>query len=112
MVVGNGFGDCYFVIEHAKAVIGVIPDNGHMAIFQYFADVVAEDIHNIDACVLRISSQMGKDADKNTLAKYDHLYISLELDAIPNEKLKTLKMTGRYKLEESVLIINMQGKKL
>lgn len=65
MKEGREFGAPYYGLQDAKVVIGVIPDgnDGHDAVFRYFADIVAEDIHNVDACVLRITTRLVEDVN-------------------------------------------------
>jgi S1-C subfamily serine protease len=100
---GRNFGTPYFGLPSAKAVIGVIPEggNGNTAKFRYFAEIVAEDIRNVDACVLRITTRMENDADSDVqIAQQVETPVDSQL-----EKLHPLKMTRRYELEESVRIL-------
>jgi hypothetical protein len=103
MEEGRQFGTPYFGLKHAKAVIGVIPEggNGDTAVFRYFAEIVADDIHNMDACVLRITTRMEHDVDNDGL-------VGEQPEApvnIVSEELESLKMTRRYELEETVRIL-------
>ena len=41
----------YFGLKHCKAIIGVIPDGSETAVFRYFAEIVSENVQNVDACV-------------------------------------------------------------
>ena len=100
---GRHFGEPYFGLKHGKAVIGVIPEDGKgdTAVFRYFAELVADDIHNVDACVLKITTRMDKDVDSDTqIAGQPEHVVNAQ-----REKLHPLKMTRRYELEESVRIL-------
>jgi len=104
MEEGRNFGRPYFGLKHAKAVIGVIPDGNDKkgkAFFRYFADIVADDIHNMDACVLKITTRLENDIEDETqLGEQPETCIDLM-----NENLVSLKMTRRFELEESVRIL-------
>jgi hypothetical protein len=104
MKEGREFGSPYYGLQDAKVVIGVIPDgnDGHDAVFRYFADIVAEDIHNVDACVLRITTRLVEDVnDVGSCADQAEIVI----DDMPKEQLKSLKITGKVEIEESVRIL-------
>lgn len=102
---GPNFGTPYNGLEDAKAVIGVIPQGGNSsnAVFRYFAEIVAEDIHNVDACVLKITTRIEEDVDRDALVG-EQLEIPIE-ESIINENLPALKLTRRYELEEAVRIL-------
>ena len=102
MAKGHKFGTPYFGLKQAKAVIGVIPDGGHTAVFRYFADIVAHDIHNVDACVLRITSRIAKDigGEGEGCADQPATPVSIPFGEVP-----ALKMTRKFELEESVRIL-------
>ena len=100
---GRQFGAPYFGVKHAKAIIGVIPEDGSgdTAVFRYFAEIVADDIHNVDACVLKITTRLDKDVDSDAqIAGQPEHVVNVQ-----REKLHPLKMTRRYELEESVRIL-------
>jgi hypothetical protein len=107
MKEGLGFGAPYFGLKNAKAVIGIIPDDSHTAVFRYFAEIVAHDINNIDACVLRITSRMENDVEGEGEGCANQAEIPLldEPDALKDEKLQHLKLTRRFELEEAVRIL-------
>jgi len=95
----------YFGFRNAKAVIGVIPDEGgEKAVFRYFAEIVADDIQNVDACVLRITSRLQNDVDGDMLGK-DHEEVPLDNISMQNQNLRSLRMTDRFELEETVRIL-------
>jgi hypothetical protein len=102
MKEGREFGAPYYGLQDAKVVIGVIPDgnDGHDAVFRYFADVVAEDIHNVDACVLRITTRLMEDVND-----VGDVGAEIVIDDMPKEQLKSLKITGKVEIEESVRIL-------
>lgn len=104
MEEGRQFGTYYFGIKDAKVVIGVIPDGGDKAVFRYIGDVVADDIHNVDACVIRINSRLQGDAHDDGASIADQPQVAVEF---PNndEKLRSLKLTTRFELDESVRIL-------
>jgi CBS domain-containing protein len=102
MSEGRKFGTPYFGLKHAKAVIGVIPDGGHTSVFRYFADIVAHDIHNVDACVLRITSRIAKDIEGEGEGCADQPDIPV---SIPFGEVPALKMTRKFEMEESVRIL-------
>jgi CBS domain-containing protein len=107
MAEGNTFGEPYFGLEHAKAVIGVITDDSHMAKFRYFAKIVAHDIANIDACVLRITSKMEHDVEGEgeDCGTQPEILLINDMEAIKAENLQQLKMTRSFELEETVRIL-------
>ena len=95
---GYDFGDFLFGIKNARVVIGVIPgnkENDETAVFRYFAEIVAEDIHNIDACVLRITSKLETDVADATLIS-EHSEKPIE-DFLA-ESFQSMKLTSRYEL--------------
>jgi hypothetical protein len=105
---GTDFGSPYLNLNNAKVVIGVIPSgegdiNSSQAVFRYFAEIVAEDIHNVDACVLKITTRMEQDVDSDALVgEQPEIFID---DNILNENLPALKLTRRYEIEETVRIL-------
>ena len=102
---GRDFGARYFGLKNARAVIGVIPSdekNDSTAVFRYFAEIVAEDIHNMDACILKITSKLENDVDDDVLIGEQPEQI---LDNIQEESLSSMKITGRYEIEQAVRII-------
>ena len=99
---GANFGTPYFGLKEAKAVIGVIPEKGNAAVFRYFADVVADDIHNVDACVLKITTKMEKDVDDDALVGEQSENVVKD---IQKEQLSALKMIKHFELEETVRIL-------
>jgi hypothetical protein len=105
MEKGRNFGTPYLGLKPAKAVIGVIPEggsSGNTAVFRYFADVVADDIHRMDACVLKITTRLEQGVDNDAL-------VGEQPETIVNwqqqEALPSLKMTRRFELEEAVRIL-------
>lgn len=105
MEEGPQFGSPYFGLKSARVVVGVIPDEGHNAVFRYFAEIVTDDIHSVDACVLRIVSRMENDVDDEGAGCADQSENVLELKHIAKEELRALKVTTRFQLEESVRIL-------
>jgi hypothetical protein len=105
MEEGPRFGVPFFGLPDAKVVIGIIPDEGHNAVFRYFGEIVLSDVHNVDACVVRVTSKMAEDVDDEGTGCVNQTEISLDYDAVESEKLRSLKMTNRFELEESVRIL-------
>eukprot|EP00980_Cylindrotheca_fusiformis_P029458 scaffold23479_cov143-Cylindrotheca_fusiformis.AAC.8 len=105
MEEGPNFGTPFNGLQNAKAVIGVIPqgDNGSNAVFRYFAEIIAEDIHNVDACVLKITTRIEEDVESDALVG-EQKEIPVE-DSILEENLPAMKLTRRYELEEAVRIL-------
>lgn len=108
---GTSFGAPYYGLKNAKVVIGVIPDGGHNAVYRYFAEVLSDDIYCVDACVVRLTSKLAHDVDGDILrhqagqSQLDLEEDLLNLDAIHQESLRSLKLTSRFELEESVRIL-------
>jgi hypothetical protein len=102
MEEGRNFGVPVCGSKTAKAVIGVIPENGDIAVFRYFAEIVADDVHSVDACVLKITTRLEHDVDNDALVgEQPEIIVTDPLQ----EQLPTLKMTRRYELEETVRIL-------
>jgi len=105
MEKGPGFGIPYRGLKNASAIIGIIPTGGKSdttAVFRYFAEIVAYDIHNMDACVLKIKSRLEKDVNNYSLVGEQPKKI---LENIQEEALSSLKLTSRYEIEQAVRII-------
>jgi len=90
-----------------RAVVGIIPDRGGCsAVFRYFAEIVAEEIHQVDACVLRIVSRMEEDIDhKEDFAAIKQRERPFDSITIQREGLRSLKMAKRCELGEHVRIV-------
>mmetsp|Transcript_31511 Transcript_31511/g.47637 ORF Transcript_31511/g.47637 Transcript_31511/m.47637 type:complete len:237 (-) Transcript_31511:152-862(-) len=101
MEAGQNFGTPYFGRKDAKVVIGIIPNGISTAVFRYFAELVAHDIRNVDACVLRITSRMKEDVDGNAIVDQE----DIPIDNMKNEKLDYLKITKTFEIEEAVRIL-------
>jgi hypothetical protein len=106
MEEGRSFGTPYFGLKNAKVVIGIIPEgktpnNNNSASFRYFAKIVADDIHSMDACVVKITSRFENDVDDESLiGQQTEIMVDVQ-----EEQLPTLKMTKRFELEETVRIL-------
>lgn len=108
----KGFGKAYFGLRHGKVVIGVIPESqtnegGATAVFRYFAEIVAHDVRNVDACVLRITTKFEVDVGGQGEGCGDQPEIPIRNNsrAMKAEKLQQLKLTKRCELEDSVRIL-------
>lgn len=103
MAPGRKFGTPYFGFSNAKVVIGVIDTDGrHKAVFRYFAEILAHDIRNVDACVLRITTKLEKDVDGEDCGSQPELPLN---NNVRNERLPQLRMTRTFELEETVRIL-------
>jgi CBS domain-containing protein len=104
MEEGRHFGEPYFGLKNGRAVIGIIPEsgNGNRAVFRYFAEIAAEDVHNMDACVLRITTKLKNDVDDDTIVGDQPEEV---VENIQQEPLQSMKMTRRYELEEAVRVL-------
>jgi len=102
---GRGFGAPYKGLKNARAIIGVIPsdkNNDTTAVFRYFAKIVADDIQNMDACVLKITSRLENDVHNHALVGEQPERL---LKDVQEESLSSLKITSRYEIEQAVRII-------
>ena len=104
---GSNYGAQYFGLANAKVLIGVIPEVGKdKAIFRYFADVVADDVHsNVDACVLRLTTRMENDVDDEGAGCALQPEIPLDQSKLKAENLVRLKMEHDFQLEEPIRVI-------
>jgi S1-C subfamily serine protease len=103
---GRQFGTPFFGGKLARAVIGIIPDKGQNAVFRYYADVVAHDIHNMDACVLRIVSRMEDDVgDGDACGDQPEIPLLNDQGALQQEDLQPLKLTRHFELEENIRVL-------
>jgi len=102
---GRGFGAPYKGLRNASVVVGVIPSekkNETSAVFRYVAQIVADDIHNMDACILQITRRLENDV-------HNHLLVGEQpdriLDNVQEESLVSLKITKYCEIEQTVRII-------
>ena len=104
-------GDREFGYQYeGKIVIGVVPRGQTHCHFRYVADVVASDVSNVDACVVRIKSRLSNDVGAVGPSCADQLGRNLAnqmgICRTPKkEKLLALKLTRRYELEQTIRII-------
>lgn len=115
------FGENYYGLRDAKVAIGVIPrtetdnvDGTTMAVFRYFAKIVAKDESieekgecHLDACVLRITTRMENDVggDGQGCGDQPETLLLYNPDAVKREKLHQLKVTDKCELDEQVRIL-------
>jgi S1-C subfamily serine protease len=104
MEEGRNFGEPYFGMKNGRAVIGIIPEDGKEghAVFRYFAEIVAEDIHNMDACVLKITTRLENDVDDDTMVGEQPEKV---VENFQQESLQPMKTTRRFELEEAVRVM-------
>jgi hypothetical protein len=107
MTEGRSFGSAYFGIKNAMVVIGMITEdraqnNNNVASFRYVAKIVADDIHSMDACVVKIASRFDNDVDDESLIAEQS---AKKIVDFSEELLPTLKTTRRFELEENVRIL-------
>jgi CBS domain-containing protein len=105
MAEGSSFGAPYHGLRNASAIIGVIPNgkkNNTTAVFRYVAKIVADDIHNMDACILKITSRLESDVHNHELIAEQP---KIPLENLQEESLSSLNITKRYEIEQAVRII-------
>jgi S1-C subfamily serine protease len=102
---GPHFGTPYEGVQDAKVVIGVLVDDSRRAVFRYFGEIVSEDVHHVDACVVRITTRMEQDVDDEGPGCADQPETVLDAVEIQKSELRALKMAKRFDLEESVRIL-------
>ena len=86
MEEGKQFGSRYFGLADTEIVIGEIRGNNGYAESRYFAELVADDIYNVDACILRIREDIFS-------------------PSLRNEELHALSLKKRFEMNESVLLL-------
>ena len=103
------FGVPYFGCRGARVVVAIIPNReSKHAVFRYFAEIVASDVRNVDACILQIRSRMEKDVDiddKVGVGAIDQPEKIITLDQISGEDLRSLKLTKQFDIAESVRLL-------
>jgi len=107
------FGDKYFSkrYQNPRILIGVLShsgkaDNSYQSVFRYCAYIVAEDVCNVDACVLRISAMFERDLiHRDAEGCNDEPMIPLNSSALRTEGLKQLRVTSKCEIEERIAII-------
>ena len=105
MEKGIDFGAPHNRLRNFRAIIGIIPNtekNNTTAVFRYFAKIVAYDVHNMDACVLKITNRLENDVHNHSLIGEQPERM---LQNIQDESLSSLKTTGRYEIEQTVRIM-------
>lgn len=117
--VGKEVGPVYHGLKNGKAVIGIIPKTsaGHEndgARFTYCADIIADDVRNTDACILRITSKFSSPI------KVDGVKLEIQPERILNkrdvvrERLQRLKCKSHCKIADNVRVLgfNQEGEGL
>lgn len=105
METGNDFGKPRNNLRDFRAIIGIIPDaekNNTTAVFRYFAKIVAHDVRNMDACILKITARLKNDVQNHSLIGEQPERC---LESIQEESLPSLKTTSRFEIEQAVRII-------
>ena len=115
MQAKKGFGKMLYGLEDVKVVVGIIPKGGandgssmeSNAVFRYFAEIVAHDVHKVDACILRITTKLENDVIGDGEGCGDQPEVSLlhNKKAMKAEKLQMLKITKDYEREQSIRIL-------
>jgi len=105
---------------NGRVVIGVIPrskgeTNVHKttAVFRYFGEIVTKDenmeehgVCHVDACIVRITTRIERDVDGDGSGCAGQPEILLNnKEVMKGEKLKALKYTETYQVEEHVRIL-------
>jgi len=118
------FGENYYGLRDGKVVIGIIrrkkgtdangSSDSTMAVFRYFAKIVAKDESieskgecHLDACVLRITTRMENDVggDVEGCGDQPETLLLNNSDALKREKLHQLKVAETCELDEQVRIL-------
>lgn len=122
----NSVGEDYYGCKHGKAIIGVIPPKSqqqiqhksiksnkhifHTALFRYSAEIIAKDVQNVDACILRITTKFEYDIPIQNQGE-NIADISAEIPLRNNEsllrkeELQALGVTYDFEIQEQVRII-------
>lgn len=106
MESGDMFGVPFPGCQDGRALIGVIPKRGECnAVFRYFGDIVAQDIHNCDACVVRITGRLENDvADEGAGVAFEVVQHIAPMNIV-NEDLRPLQITTESRLDRSVRMV-------
>jgi len=116
---GEGlFGEYYYGSKSAKALIGVIPkpqdsenndpevsQKASTAVFRYFAEIVADDVDNMDACVLKIKTKLEKDIEDDCDIASVQENPLLDKKDFKKEKIYKLPVTIQAEVEEEVRVL-------
>jgi len=116
----NSVGEDYYGCKHGKAIIGQQEQKHkskknnkhifHTALFRYSAEIIAKDIQNVDACILRITTRFEHDIPIQNQGE-DIADISAEIPLRNNEsllrkeELQALIVTYDFEIQEQVRII-------
>jgi len=115
----NTIGEDYYGCKHGKAIIGVIPNEEqsskkkntfYTARFRYSAEIIAKDIQNVDACILRITTKFEQDIPIQNQGE-DIANISAEIplttndSSIKKEALQSLNVSYDFEIQEQIRII-------
>ena len=102
MEVNEAVGPAYYGVQKAIAIVGVYPQHSHLestggglssALFTYCAEIVSEDVINVDACILRITAKFEQPFALNTnTLKPQHTKLVTD---IKSEKLGKLSLARR-----------------
>ena len=109
----NRFGDRYFSqsLHDPKILVGVLQDSfnhsdsSFQATYRYSANIVCENVHNVDACVLRIKSMFERDLLGDAVECNNVPMIPLNSGAIRMQQLKHLPLTSKCEIEEQIAVI-------
>merc|ERR1712232_1364329 len=114
-------GENYYGCKHGKAIIGIIPPQSQKnksskkhtfltAFFRYSAEIIAKDIENVDACILRITTKFEHDIPVQNQGE-DIANISAEIpladddSLVRKELLQSLDVTYDFEIQEQIRII-------
>jgi len=112
-------GEDYYGCKHGKAIIGIIPNQEksskkkntfHTAQFRYSAEIIAKDVQNVDACILRITTKFEDDIPIQNQGE-DIADISAEIplttshSSIRQEALQSLNVSYDFEIQEQIRII-------
>jgi hypothetical protein len=106
------FGEYYFGLKQAKVLIGILPNTEpnskgpSAAVFRYFAQIVQDDVANMDACVLKIRTRLERDVtDSGSGVIGNHEIPLLDKRDFRRQGLQSLNIALHSEVEEEIRLI-------
>lgn len=108
------FGSLYYGLDDAKIVIGIPIEFNNVknkilapveARFRYVADVVANDLRNMDACVLRISQRMTTFVTGSEDSCFNQAAEPASKDHFLEDGIQKLRLDTKCEYEEKIRIL-------
>lgn len=108
----SNFGDKYYSSSFLdpKIVVGALQDTPRndstfQAVYRYCAKIVTDDVQNVDACVLRITSMFERDLLDDAAGCNNEPMLPLNSGAVRAQHLKQLPLTLKSEIEEQIAIV-------